>query len=72
MKIRSGLGCAAACVLVLCGCIAPQKIQKTRADAAEVRAQARARADYEQCTQQAMPGTPEHLACLLAKTNAGK
>jgi outer membrane murein-binding lipoprotein Lpp len=72
MKTLSGLGYLAACSLILCGCIAPQKIQKTQADAAEVEAQSRARADYERCSQQAMPGTPEHLACVLGRSNAGK
>lgn len=72
MKTLSAMGCAATCFLLLCSCIAPQKIQKTRADAAEVRAQSQARADNQQCSQIAMPGTPKHLACMLAKTNAGK
>jgi outer membrane murein-binding lipoprotein Lpp len=72
MKILSSLGYLAVCGLMLCGCVAPQKIQKTQADAAEVQAQSKARADYEQCSQTAMPGTPEHLACRLARANAGK
>ena len=67
-----GLGWMAVCALLLSGCVSPQKIQKTQADAAQYDAQLQARRSNEECSQTAMPGTPEHLACRLAKTGGGK
>jgi hypothetical protein len=60
------------CVLLLAGCVSPDKVQKTRADAAQFDAELQARRSNEQCSQTAMPGTPEHLACRLAKTGSSK
>jgi outer membrane murein-binding lipoprotein Lpp len=60
------------CALLLAGCVSPEKVQKTRMDAAQFDAELQARKSNAQCSETAMPGTPEHLACRLAKTGSGK
>jgi hypothetical protein len=52
----------------LAGCISPQKIEKTRADATTFAVERQARDANQQCSETAMPGTVEHLTCRLAKT----
>jgi starvation-inducible outer membrane lipoprotein len=55
--------------LLLSACVSPQKIEKTESDAAAYKAARQAREADQQCSQTALPGTPQHLACRLAKTN---
>jgi outer membrane murein-binding lipoprotein Lpp len=69
MPAKICLGCVVACGLLLAGCVAPQKLQKVQADAAQYDTALQARKSNAQCSQMAMPGTPEHLACRLAKTS---
>jgi starvation-inducible outer membrane lipoprotein len=56
--------------LILSGCVAPKKIQQERADQAMFGAQLRDREANDRCSETAMPGTPQHLACRLAKPGA--
>ena len=58
-----------AITLLLAGCVSPQKIEKTQEDAQTFAAERQARDANQQCSETAMPGTVEHLACRLAKTN---
>jgi hypothetical protein len=55
---------------MLAGCVEPQKVEKARADAAAFQAERQAREATRQCSETAMPGTTEHLACRLAKTKS--
>lgn len=59
-------GIAAAMMLLLSGCASPQKIKQTEQDAARYRAEESEKAAYDQCTEQAMPGTLQHFACRMS------
>jgi hypothetical protein len=53
-------------VLLLCGCVTPHQIQKTRTDAAIYGEQQRARDVREHCIDSgAIPGTTAYLECQL-------
>jgi outer membrane murein-binding lipoprotein Lpp len=62
----------AALILCLAGCVSPQKIDKTRADMDTFNAERQARDANQQCSETAMPGTVEHLACRMAKTKGAQ
>jgi hypothetical protein len=53
-------------VLILPACVAPQKISKTQQDKARFDQEQSERSANENCNQDAMPGTPQHLACRLS------
>ena len=57
----------AACVLLLCGCTPAlqQKLKQERTDEAAYGDRSREHAAAEHCSQM-LPGTPEHMACMLA------
>lgn len=61
-----------ACVLLLCGCTPAlqQKLQKEQSDEAAYDAQARERDAAQRCGQM-VPGSPEHMACMLAASKPG-
>jgi starvation-inducible outer membrane lipoprotein len=53
-------------ILVLSGCVAPQKLQKTRTDISTYSEQQRQRATIERCADAgAMPGTTAELECRM-------
>jgi hypothetical protein len=52
--------------LILSACVAPQKISKTQQDRARFDQQQSERSANENCNQNAVPGTPQHLACRLS------
>jgi len=60
------LAFAAAMTLLLSGCASPQKIKKTEQDAARYRVEESEKAAYDQCTEQALPGTLQHFACRMS------
>jgi starvation-inducible outer membrane lipoprotein len=72
LKINTGLACLTACALLLSACVNPQKLQQGRADVAKFQAQRQEQDSNAQCSQTAMPGTPQHLACRLAKTSGAQ
>jgi hypothetical protein len=59
-----------ASLLLLTGCITPQKVNQVRQDAAVYRAQESERDAYDRCSQTAIPGSMEHMACMAALTKA--
>lgn len=50
---------------LLCACVPAQKLSQEQGDQARLNAQLQERAADEKCSQAAMPGTPEHMACRL-------
>ena len=54
-----------AAALLVCGCVSPQKIQKTGADQARLNAELKERESAGKCSEAAMPGTVEHMECRL-------
>jgi hypothetical protein len=53
-------------ILVLCGCVAPQKLQKARTDISTYSAQQHQRNTVERCADAgAMPGTTAELECRM-------
>ena len=56
--------------LILCGCVAPQKIKQTEQDAARYSVEESEKAAYEKCTDEAMPGTLQHFACRMSAEKA--
>jgi hypothetical protein len=72
LKIVMRLAGLAAAALLLAGCVNPQKLERGKADVAKFEAQRQERASEAQCDETAMPGTPEHLACRLAKSGHAK
>jgi starvation-inducible outer membrane lipoprotein len=52
--------------LILCGCVTPAKIKQAQEDKARYDQESKERAAYDQCTQQAMPGTLQHFACRMS------
>lgn len=61
----------AACALLLCGCVSPQKIQKEGADQARLNAELQERKSADKCSNAIMPGTPEHMECRLGIAGSG-
>ena len=55
--------------LALCGCtpVLQQKVKQERADEARYDAEAHARDRVNQCSQAALPGTLEHMNCVLGR-----
>ena len=55
-----------ASILVLSGCVTPQKLQKARSDFSTYSAQQRQRSAVERCADAgAMPGTTAELQCRM-------
>ena len=61
----------AACALLLCDCVSPQKIQKEGADQARLNAELQERESADKCSNAIMPGTAEHMECRLGIAGGG-
>jgi len=58
-------------ILILPGCVAPQKLQKARTDFSTYSAQQRQRSAIERCADAgAMPGTTAELQCRMGHGGA--
>ena len=60
----------AALSLALCACVPAARLKQDQADQARFNAQLQERDRNEKCSQTAMPGTPEHMACRLGASAA--
>ena len=71
LKALRHAGLLAACALLLCVCVSPQKIQKEGADQARLNAELQERESADKCSNAIMPGTPEHMECRLGIAGGG-
>lgn len=64
--------CLMALAVLLAACVPAERLRQEQVDQARLTAQRQEHDSNEKCSQIAMPGTPEHLACRLGAAQPAK